>query len=209
MIKDYLNIISEFLLLYGYPILFFGIMLENIFLIGLIFPGLFILVASGFFAGTGEMNVYIALVVGILGTIIGDNISFAFGRFGLIKIGKIKRFSSKTIGIQKKIESNKGNIFIIFYHYPVYARMLVPTLLGVMKYPFFKWFKLNSIGAILFNLTFILVGYIIGLSTNIIDRAIDISMVIQWVFFVLFFYFIFSGIIILRKILKIKKSNNT
>jgi membrane-associated protein len=202
MLNDYLKLISEFVVQYGYPILFFGVMLENIFLLGLLFPGLFILTMSGFLASTDELNIYLCILWGFLGTIVGDNLSFLLGRYGLVNIKKVKKFNKNFDSISEKIlGGNKLFVFILFYHFPIYARMVVPTMLGSIKYNFKKWFYINSFGALLFSSTFIIIGFIIGQTSNIIDKAIDISKIVQWVFFGLFFYFIISIFLTIRKLL--------
>ena len=201
MLNDYLKFISEFVIQYGYPILFFGVMLENIFLLGLLFPGLFILTMSGFLASSEDLNIYLCLIWGFLGTITGDNLSFLIGRYGLVNIKKVKRFNRKFDSISNKVLTNKKLFaFILFYHFPIYARMVVPTMLGSVKYSFKKWFYINSLGAFLFSSTFIIIGFLIGQTSNFIDKAIDISKIIQWVFFGLFFYFIISFFITIKKL---------
>ncbi|HAZ00586.1 MAG: hypothetical protein A2W90_04865 [Bacteroidetes bacterium GWF2_42_66] len=205
MLNEYLNLVSEIVIRYGYLILFFGVIIENIFLLGILFPGLFILTICGFLSANNELNLAITIIVGYLGTLTGDNLSYTLGRIGFVKIGIIKRFSTNYSLVENKLFSSKQTtLFLLFYHFPIYARMIVPALLGILKYSFKKWFFINSLGALIFSTTFILLGYFIGQTSKLIDQAIDISKIIQWIFFFLFFYFVFSFFNSLKKLSKKK-----
>jgi membrane-associated protein len=196
MLDEYLELVSRLVSKYGYLTLFFGVMIENIFLLGLVFPGLFILTTCGFFAATGNLDIYLTLIIGCVGTIMGDNLSYLIGRSGLVNIDRVRRLTNKINFIEKKLLSkSEQNLFILFYHFPVYARMVVPTLLGIYKYNFKSWFFLNSVGALIFSSSFIVAGYLIGKSTQILQEAIDTTKLIQLLFFILFIYF-FGKIVI-------------
>lgn len=190
MIENYLNNVGELVLQYGYWIIIIGVMLENIIIIGFFFPGIFILISAGFYSGMGHLNVYYTILVAFLGTILGDNMSYLAGRYGLIKFSKVQSLFGRAEELKTRLQSNKGKILLIFFHFPIYARMIVPTLLGIMKYNFKRWILFNTIGALLFSSTFITVGCIIGRTTKVFDKAIGISSYIQWVFFFLILFFI-------------------
>src|SRR5215204_4690994 len=64
---------------YGYLVVFFGVMLEST---GVPLPGETILLASGFLAQQRHLAVGAAIVVGILGAVVGDQIGYWTGRKG-------------------------------------------------------------------------------------------------------------------------------
>src|SRR3712207_7089079 len=64
---------------YGYLVVFFGVMLEST---GLPLPGETILIASGVLAQRGHIGVGDAIVFGILGAVVGDQIGYWAGREG-------------------------------------------------------------------------------------------------------------------------------
>ncbi|PQJ80623.1 DedA family protein [Polaribacter porphyrae] len=202
--NDYLSEVFGLLQTYGYTFLFLGVMLESVFLIGIIFPGIFIMIAGGFFAGIGELNIYYTLLIAFLGMLLGDNISFFLGRLEIIKMNRIKSILKGKINIDKIINNSKGNLFIMFYHFPVYARMVVPTILGNLNYSLKKWILLNTIGTLIFTVTFILIGYFVGLQSKSIESAISISSYIQLGFLIIFSIFIVLGILSFLKIFKKK-----
>ena len=64
---------------YGYLIVFLGVMLESV---GVPVPGETILIASGILGHQGYLGLEDALVFGVLGAVIGDQIGFWVGREG-------------------------------------------------------------------------------------------------------------------------------
>ena len=64
---------------YGYLVVFFGVMLEST---GVPLPGETILVASGFLAQRGHLDVGDAILFGILGAVAGDQLGYWVGREG-------------------------------------------------------------------------------------------------------------------------------
>ncbi|MCB0279435.1 MAG: hypothetical protein KDD94_08035 [Calditrichaeota bacterium] len=200
MLSDYLNWVGNFVEEWGYVAVFLGMMLENVVGLGLIFPGLFILIMGGYYAGVGNLNLISTLVSGYFGVLVGDNISYAFGRYGLIKISILKRLSPRLRLIEESIRGNTEK-FLFFFHFPVYSRMILPTFLGILKFNVWRWLILDSFGALLFSATFSVVGYIIGKTANTLDVAINTSNYIQWAFFILFAWWLFSVIRAIKKFL--------
>ena len=64
---------------YGYLVVFFGVMLEST---GVPLPGETILLASGFLAQRGHLDVGDAILFGILGAVTGDQLGYWVGREG-------------------------------------------------------------------------------------------------------------------------------
>ena len=64
---------------YGYLVVFFGVMLEST---GVPLPSETILIASGVLAQQGHLDVGDAIVFGILGAVVGDQIGYWVGREG-------------------------------------------------------------------------------------------------------------------------------
>src|SRR3990172_6093955 len=67
---DFLNTMIELFLRYGYLVVFLGVMLENA---AIPVPGETILLAAGFFAAQGQLDIVLVISVAIVGAILGDN----------------------------------------------------------------------------------------------------------------------------------------
>jgi undecaprenyl-diphosphatase len=64
---------------YGYLIVFFGVMVESA---GIPVPGETILIAAGFLVQQGHLDLGDAIIFGILGAVVGDQIGYWVGREG-------------------------------------------------------------------------------------------------------------------------------
>jgi len=199
--SEYLEWVGSFVENWGYLAIFLGMMLENSVGLGLIFPGLFILISGGFYAGIGELNIFFVFFWAYLGVLSGDNISYFIGRYGFIKVPFLKKISPHLDKIEKSIRKDTER-FLIFFHFPVYSRMVLPAFLGILSFRFRKWLILDMIGAFLFTSTFSLTGYIIGKTTQLLDTAISVSTYIQWVFFLLFVWWFVSVVYTIIKLFR-------
>jgi membrane protein DedA with SNARE-associated domain len=171
----------------AYLIIFLGLILENTLFLGFIIPGLSLLMIGGFFAATGDTNIYYVFILGLLGTIIGDNLSLSLGRLisGVPSIENKVKSSKKIHEIIAYIENHQTKK-MYFFHFPVYLRTIVPFSCGLIRFNFSKWIKIDLIGAVLFNLTFIFIGYITGNASGIINNALSIGGYVQLIFFIFF-----------------------
>src|SRR4051794_39309322 len=59
---------------YGYWVVFFGTLCENVLFLGLLIPGVLVILLAGLSAHEGSLSLHWAFLFGIAGTIIGDTI---------------------------------------------------------------------------------------------------------------------------------------
>jgi membrane-associated protein len=75
--------LSDYLLstlgIYGLPVLFLSLLIGAV---GLPLPGTLLLLAAGSYIEVGEMSLWPVLLLSTSGAIIGDNLGYAFGRWG-------------------------------------------------------------------------------------------------------------------------------
>ncbi len=74
LLHNSVQLIEQYMLIYGYWAVFFGVMLENA---GLPVPGETILLVAGYFSATGEFNIALVMLIAAVGAVTGDNIGFA------------------------------------------------------------------------------------------------------------------------------------
>ncbi|HRN96264.1 MAG TPA: VTT domain-containing protein [Candidatus Levybacteria bacterium] len=164
--------------------LLFGVILLETSPFGIFAPGLLILVLSGYYAGIGELQIATVIGVGIVAAICGDLLGFSLGRFGFVKMGWLKKYFLHLDMVKKNIETKKN--FIIYAHFPGYARALVPLLIGILRFPFKKWIWRDVIGVVGFVLLYTGIGYVIGITTKDLAFALTLTKTIQWIFVILF-----------------------
>ena len=146
---------------YGYWVIFFGTLCENVLLLGLNVPGVLVILLAGLSAYDGSLELRWALPIGIAGTILGDIISYCMGRFGW------SRFAGHSLlkGIDEKVRGpllRRGVWFVLLYHFAGYTRVVGPTAAGFLKMPYRKWAPADHIGASLWVAAYLALGYGLG-----------------------------------------------
>jgi len=177
---------------YGYWVVFFGTLCENTLLVGLVVPGLLVVILAGLAAHDGSMSVQGAIALGILGTITGDTISYALGRFGWARFGHLPFLSELNDKVREPI-LRRGVSFVLVYHFAGYTRVMGPTAAGLLRMPYRRWAPADYGGACLWILTYVGIGYglgVLGLSLDTTDRYFKVLewgllvLAMAWLYFI-------------------------
>ncbi|MEO1958934.1 MAG: DedA family protein [Nautiliaceae bacterium] len=146
--ENLINLLKE----YGYIILF----------IWSIFEGETGLVMAGVLSHTGDMNLWLAILVAALGGFIGDQIYFYIGR--LNKEWLHKEFKTHRRKFAKvKILLRKYGAWIIFIQRFMYGmRTIIPMAIGASGYDPKKFAIINLISAFIWASITIIPSYIFG-----------------------------------------------
>jgi len=147
---------------YGYYVVFFGVLMENSMFLGLLVPGVIILILGGLAAENGSINVWLVLGLGITATLIGDTISYAIGRLGWARVLERGATAGVMQRVRETLDSNRRWI-IIAYHFAGYSRMLGPAAAGMFRIPYRQWAPLDYAGATLWVIAFTSIGVVMGL----------------------------------------------
>jgi membrane protein DedA with SNARE-associated domain len=137
---------------YGYIILFFWSIME----------GETGLVMAGVLSHTGDMNLWLSIVVAALGGFVGDQIYFYIGRFNKDWLHKEfkahrRKFAKVRILLRKY---GAGIIFIQRFMYGM--RTIIPMAIGASGYDPKKFALINLISAFLWASITIIPSYIFG-----------------------------------------------
>jgi membrane protein DedA with SNARE-associated domain len=163
---------------YGYGVVFLAMVLENTIGLGILVPGVVLVIAAGFYAGTGDLHLGGVLVSAYAGTLIGDNLSYALGRYGLVRLPLLHRYAPQVARVEKLVQSRTVWLLVLF-HFLSYTRLVVPALLGMLHFDLRRWWLLDSAGALLFTCTFTALGYGVGRTAQALDLAFEINEYIQ------------------------------
>lgn len=163
------------------PLLVFAWMaLENTLFLGVVVPGLTVLVVAGLLIHTGDVASIPVLTAALLGTYLGDNLNYALGRWGLHRLGWVRRVLTENDEARRFIDRYPKGLYA-FFHFPVYLRSAFPLTLGAMRYPWYTWLWIDAIAAPLFVAAFVGLGYGLGryvLQVDDLAQAVrDISTV--------------------------------
>ena len=148
------------LLVYGLPVLFGVILVCSV---GVPFPISLMLVAAGSFVEQGEMKLWQVIAVASLAAILGDQIAYGLSRWGGRRL--VKRLSRK-IGVEDQIKqaealTNRWSGTGIFF-----SRWLVTALgpwvnvaSGIALYPWRRFVLWDVLGEVLWVVMYVGIGY--------------------------------------------------
>lgn len=126
----------------------------------MIFPGVIMMFLGGAAASQGEASVLAVFIAAVLGTILGDTMSYAIGRWGGERLDRTRFGPSLRIGAQ--IMSGRARWLIPFYHLNNVTRAVGPFGSGALKLPLRVWIPLDYLGAVIANFVWVGAGFVLG-----------------------------------------------
>lgn len=193
MSEHILNLFS----LYSYWIIFFGMLLDNA---GLPIPGELFLLLAGAFAGAGGMDLTTSILVAIAGTTTGDSLAYLIGRLGGRRLIDLYiNCTLCTCNCTDRAEAffkRFGHITIPMARFIVGVRTLSSPIAGALRIGFIRFLTLDIIGAAVWSLTFVLLGFIFR------DSILDLIPLFDGIKygFILFVLFLIAVFIIYKLI---------
>lgn len=153
----------EFVAVYGalvYVLLFLIVFLETGIVVMPFLPGDSLLFAAGALAAIGQMNVLLLIGLLIVAAILGDSTNYYLGNKFEMKFKKYikKEHLKKTHNFYEKY----GNKTIVIARFVPIVRTIAPFVAGVGEMNYKNFLKFNVIGAIVWVLIFVLLGFFFG-----------------------------------------------
>ena len=148
---------------YGYLIVFFGVLLGTT---GIPFPSAAILLASGVLVQQGHLDLRDAIVFGILGAIIGNQIGYwvghRAGRSFVLKWGQYVRLTPERLKRVEHLFARHGGKAVFAARFFSVSRLLEALVAGIsrMRWSTFLFYSVLS-GAV-WATAVVLVGYFFG-----------------------------------------------
>ena len=122
---------------YGYIILFLWSVLE----------GETGLIMAGILSHTGDMNLYLSILVAGLGGFVGDQIYFYIGRYNKKYVHKKFRGQRRKFALAHVLLNKYGWLIVFAQRYMYGLRTIIPISIGLTKYSAFKFAFINFISA--------------------------------------------------------------
>ena len=162
----------------AYLVICFAMFLENI--IPPI-PSEIIMPLGGFFVYKGDLNFYILILFGLLGTVLGALPWYFLGRFlNEKKLAKIVDSKGKFLGItsndfnKSKLWFDKYGVSLVFWGRLIPGiRTLISVPAGIELMPLKKFLVWTTLGSLIWVFLLSLSGYIFGENYRIIETYID------------------------------------
>ena len=159
------QLLSDFFARYGYGVVFFGVMLENI---GVPVPGETVLLFAGFLAFQGKIHILPAILCAIAGATAGASLGYWLGRSGGTKV--VNRLLGRFPRLRKRYDDSQ-KIFLKHGHWAVFTarfitglRVFAGILGGVMRMRFSTFLLFSFAGAVCWSFAIGYVGLFFGSS---------------------------------------------
>lgn len=183
---------------YGYWVVFLGTALENTLFLGLLIPGILIILLAGISAYQGLISWPLALVIGVVGTSLGDTVSYMAGRFGWKRALKHTE-NVPWMGMMRTALLRRTGLFVLAYHFMGYTRLVGPITAGALRIPFWRWWVLDFLGATIWVSTYLALGALFGRLGFTLDGAEANVRKLEWLFISLALIAIVMPILLRRR----------
>src|SRR5437870_3766497 len=161
---------------WGYVLLFALTALEASAFVGLFVPGETALLLGGFLSYQGKLNLFLVIVVTVIGGILGDSAGYEIGRH----LGdRMKRtWLGRKIGEDRWDRARtyvrkKGAKAVLLGRFVGILRALVPAVAGDSRMPYPKFLLWNVIGALVWGPSVVVAGYLAGRSWRALETYLS------------------------------------
>lgn len=177
----------------GYPGIFLLMLIESSFIP---FPSEVIMIPAGYLASKGEMNIVIAILWGILGSLAGALINYYLavylGRPLLIRYGKYFMFEEKHMQKMESFFSKHGHISTLTGRLIPVVRQYISLPAGLARMNLAVFCFYTSLGAGIWVTILTLLGYYIGENEALIKEylhQIIALLIVSCIIGIGFYYF--------------------
>lgn len=163
MLADIVNFVVDTVGSLGYAGIFIMMFLESSFFP---FPSEVVMVPAGYLAYKGEMNLFLAIFFGILGSLAGALLNYflavKFGRAFLIKYGKYFFIKEETIDKMEDFFKRHGHISTFSGRLIPAVRQYISFPAGLARMNLLVFSIYTTLGAGIWVIVLTLLGYFIG-----------------------------------------------
>jgi membrane protein DedA with SNARE-associated domain len=148
---------------YGYLFVFFGVMLGTS---GIPFPSAAILLAAGVLVQQGHLDLRDAILFGILGAIIGNQIGYWVGHRGgrpfVLKWGRYVKLTPERLEWVERFFVRHGGKAVFAARFFSVSRLLEALVAGISRMRWGTFFLYSALGGAVWATAVVLVGYFFG-----------------------------------------------
>jgi membrane protein DedA with SNARE-associated domain len=145
---------------FGIPIVLLSGLAEATFAVGLVFPGVVIMFLAGAQSAGDPGRLLAVFAAAVGGTVLGDTISYALGRWGGHYLLRSRWGPSVRVG--SALVRGRARWFIPLYHLYSVTRALGPFGAGAVRMPVWSWLPLDYVGAAVANAIWVGSGAVLG-----------------------------------------------
>ena len=175
-VYQWIELFRPYVDVYGYLVLFLGVMAENA---SLPVPGETILIIASFYSYHGNLYLPYVIVLATLGCIIGDNISFYVGRrLGrpfITHYGKYLLITQKRLAYVEHFFEKHGDKTIFIQRWITGVRVIGALVAGTSQMPWPRFMLFNCLGAITWVTTISLIAYFLAVNLPLLLKIVGRS----------------------------------
>jgi membrane protein DedA with SNARE-associated domain len=142
------------------------------------FPSEIVMPPAGYLSFTGKMNIYMVILSGAFGSLLGALINYYLslflGRPFLIKYGKYFFINKRRLELVEKYFIHHGEITTFIGRLLPGIRQYISIPAGLAKMPIYKFILFTFFGAFIWVSILTLIGYYIGVNLTLIKEKINI-----------------------------------
>jgi len=105
-----------------------------------IVPGETTVIIGGVAAGAGDLDIWIVILLGAIGAVASDSISYGIGRFGADRFPGFMEKRASAIHKTSNQIRERGGLLLITARFIPGGRTLLTLASGVTRQPFVEWF---------------------------------------------------------------------
>ena len=139
-------------------------------------PGETIVVVAGILASLEVLDLPDTIVIAVAGAIIGDNIGYYLGRrLGRPWLERHGRLVGMHGGVLLRVDLlfvRHGGKAVLIGRFIGFLRAMLPFVAGASRMSYAQFVVCNAIGATVWGIAFVLLGYFVGTSWPIVERWI-------------------------------------
>ena len=179
MIHEIANIIIESIGTVGYLGIFFLMFLESSFFP---FPSEIVMIPAGYLAFKGEMNIYLAILAGVFGSVAGAIFNYYlalhFGRKFLLKYGKYFFLKEESLNKLEIFFSRHGEVSTFNGRLIPGIRQYISLPAGLSKMNIYKFSLFTALGAGVWVIVLASLGYFLGSNEDMVKEYLHTATII-------------------------------
>lgn len=160
----------------GYVVVGTLVFLDRGAFVGLVAPGDLILALGGVFAGRGELDLIAVVVVGIVGGLAGENVSYWLGRRYGRSIVKRIPFSDRLepyLGRSEDYFQRHGRFAVFVGRYVSVVGTFLPFSAGMSGMPYRRFLAADVAAIVLWASAVAALGYFLSSTVDFVDKVLS------------------------------------
>jgi len=195
LLENIINFIVETVGSLGYAGIFIMMFLESSFFP---FPSEVVMIPAGYLVFKGEMNIYLVILLGILGSLFGALFNYylaiKFGRKVLIKYGKYFFIKEETIIKMEEFFKSHGHISTFSGRLIPGVRQYISFPAGLAKMNLLVFCIYTSLGAGIWVIILTFLGYFLGNNEVLIKEYLHTIIIVILILLAMLGFFYYKNI---------------